>query len=236
MTVLLLNSGTGTRMGNLTENIPKCMVEISAGETLLSRQLKQIVKKNIKNIVITTGNFDLKIQNYCKTLNLPLNYKFVLNPKYATTNYIYSIFLAHEYLKDNIILMHGDLVFENAVLDLVYSHNTSCMVVSTDNPLPDKDFKAVIETDKITKIGIEYFNNAVAAQPLYKFNHDDFILWLDKITLYCKNGSTDCYAETALNEILNIITLYPLDIKEMFCSEIDTPEDLKNVTSFLGNL
>ena len=38
----------GTRMGVLTSEQPKCMTEISATETILSRQLHQIVYSGIK--------------------------------------------------------------------------------------------------------------------------------------------------------------------------------------------
>ena len=34
--------------------------------------------------------------------------------------------------------------------------------------VPEKDFKAVIKGNRIEKVGIEFFENAVAAQPLYK--------------------------------------------------------------------
>lgn len=48
-----------------------------------------------------------------------MTYTFVKNELYKDTNYIYSIYCAREYLDDDILLMHGDLVFESAVLDFV---------------------------------------------------------------------------------------------------------------------
>ena len=47
MKALILNSGLGSRMGVLTSDHPKCMTEISAKETILSRQLKQIADAGI---------------------------------------------------------------------------------------------------------------------------------------------------------------------------------------------
>lgn len=40
MKALILNSGLGHRMGVLTSEHPKCMTEVSATDTILSRQLK----------------------------------------------------------------------------------------------------------------------------------------------------------------------------------------------------
>ena len=231
MKSLILNSGTGSRMGVLTSEHPKCMTEITAGETILSRQLKQLCDAGINEVVITTGMFDSVLVNYCNSLNLPIHITFVNNPLYIETNYIYSIYCAREYLDDDVILMHGDLVFENEVLDKLMVSEDSCMTVSSSVPLPEKDFKAVIKDGRISKVGIEFFNDAVSAQPLYKIKHEDWKVWLDKICEYCESGKTKCYAENALNEITDRCKIYPLDTKDLLCSEIDTPEDLAVVSS-----
>ena len=96
MKALILNSGLGSRMGVLTSEHPKCMTEISATETILSRQLKQIAAAGITEVVMTTGLFDSVLVNYCNSLDLPLHYTFVKNPVYDKTNYIYSIFCAKD--------------------------------------------------------------------------------------------------------------------------------------------
>lgn len=97
------------------------------------------------------------MEQYCKSLDLPLAYTFVKNPVYDKTNYIYSIYCAREKLKDDdLLLMHGDLVFENRVLDQVLASEDSCMTVSSTVPLPEKDFKAVIHDNRIEKVGIEF--------------------------------------------------------------------------------
>ena len=54
MKALILNSGTGSRMGVLTSEQPKCMTEILNGETILSHQLKQLSEIGIKEVVMTT--------------------------------------------------------------------------------------------------------------------------------------------------------------------------------------
>lgn len=234
MKALILNSGMGHRMGVLTSEHPKCMTEISANDTILSRQLRLIAKAGITEVVMTTGYYDNILVNYCESLKLPLKYTFVKNPVYDKTNYIYSIYCARENLADDdIVLMHGDLVFEETVFDDVISSDKSCMTVSSVLPLPEKDFKAVIQQGRISKVGIEFFDNAVAAQPLYKLLHKDWKVWLESIAAFCEKGITDCYAENAFNEISEYCNIIPFDVKERLCSEIDTPEDLDMVSKNL---
>jgi phosphoenolpyruvate phosphomutase len=141
MKALILNSGLGHRMGVITNEHPKCMTEISYKDTILSRQLRQLVSFGIEEVVMTTGYYDKILVDYCDALHLPLKFTFVNNPEYATTNYIYSIYCAKDHLKDDdIILMHGDLVFESQVMEAVMSSEKSCMAVSSTLPLPEKDY------------------------------------------------------------------------------------------------
>ena len=236
MKALILNSGLGSRMGVLTSEHPKCMTEISHKETILSRQLRQIAEAGITEVIITTGLFDGVLVDYCQSLELPLHFTFVKNPNFRETNYIFSIYCAREYLHDDILLMHGDLVFENDVLDEVLASPESCMTVSSTLPLPEKDFKAVVKNGLISKVGIEFFNEAVAAQALYKLKKADWEVWLAEIESFCEAGNAKCYAENALNAVSDRCRILPLDVKDQLCAEIDDPQDLAVVSAKLKEI
>ena len=236
MIALILNSGLGSRMGVLTSEHPKCMTEVNANETILSRQLSLLAEAGITEVVITTGYYDSVLVNYCQSLDLPIHITFVNNPIYDKTNYIYSIYCAREYLNDDIILMHGDLVFENEVLDKVLLSDRSCMTVSSTLPLPEKDFKAVVRDGKVLKVGVEFFNEAMEAQALYKLKKKDWHVWLNKIIEYCEAGKTKVYAENALNDLNGAANIAALDVKNLLCAEIDNPEDLAVVSAKLREI
>lgn len=236
MKALILNSGLGSRMGTLTSDQPKCMTEISGTETILSRQLRLIEDAGISEVVMTTGAFDEVLVNYCKRLKMSVHITFVKNPIYRETNYIYSIYCAREYLDDDIVLMHGDLVFESAVLDDMLALEQSCMKVSSTAALPEKDFKAVVHDGQVKKVGIEFFTDAMEAQPLYKLNREDWKVWLDEIVAFCETDNTKCYAETAFNRVSDKCTIRAYDARNRLCSEIDTADDLKMVSEKLSQI
>ena len=229
MRALILNSGLGSRMGDITSTHPKCMTEIDDIDTIVSRQLKLLSSVGINKVIMTTGYYDKVLKDYCNSLNLNIDIIYVNNPKYRETNYIYSIYCAKKYLDDDIVLMHGDLVYTSSILEDIINSKKSVMTISTTLPLPEKDFKSVINNNKIEKIGINYFDNAYASQPLYKINKEDFKIWLDKIIEYCENNNVKCYAENAFNEVSNMCNIYPLDVKDELCNEIDNKEDLENI-------
>ena len=237
MEALILNSGLGHRMGVLTSEHPKCMTEISSTDTILSRQLRLLSQAGIKKVIMTTGYFDGVLVNYCHSLNLPLDFTFVKNPLYSETNYIYSIYCAREELQnDDILLMHGDLVFEYSVLEDIIANEKSCMKVSSSLPLPDKDFKAVVKDGLVNAVGIEFFDSAMEAQALYKLKKDDWKIWLDRICEFCESGNRKCYAEVALNQVTDKCIIEAFDVHERLCTEIDTPEDLAVVKAKLAEI
>ena len=233
MKALILNSGLGSRMGALTKEHPKCMTEIAPGETIVSRQLRLLSDAGIRDVVMTTGVFADVLRDHCESLGLPIRITYVLNPRCRETNYIYSIYCAREELEDDILLMHGDLVFGRDVLDGMLSTRVSRMAVSRSAPLPEKDFKAVLDGDLIRKVGIEFFDRAAAAQPLYSLRKEDWLLWLGKITEFCEAGNTKVYAENALNELDGAAGIRAYDTGGRLCGEIDNPEDLEKMKGLL---
>ncbi|MBR6029060.1 MAG: phosphoenolpyruvate mutase [Clostridia bacterium] len=231
MIALILNSGLGSRMGILTAEHPKCMTTIRPDETIVSRQLRLLAAAGVREVVMTTGPFAEVLEEYITGLGLPLRVRYVPNPRCRETNYIYSIWCAREYLDDDILMLHGDLVFEYRVLTTAIEAPESCMAVSSALPLPEKDFKAVVEDGRIRAVGVEFFEQAVAAQPLYKLNRDDWRPWLEEIGRFVEAGETRCYAEKALNRVTDRLTLKPLEVGSQLCAEIDTEEDLGTVSA-----
>jgi len=238
MKALILNSGTGTRMGKVSDSKPKCMTDIVTGETILSRQLRQLSHAGVKETIITTGAYDDVIRAYCHQFSLAnpalsMNFSFVKNEIFHETNYIYSMYLASPLVDEDFILLHGDLVFQDEVLLDLVKQEKSTMTVSSTAPIPQKDFKVVINNDVIVKIGVDLFSNAIAAQPMYKLKYNDWCLWRDNIEKFCNEGNRRCYAEDALVDMADPFLLFPIDVKDYICSEVDDMEDLRNVNAQL---
>ena len=235
MKAIILNSGLGKRMGPLSRHNPKCLIEISQDETILSRQIRILSQNGINSIIMTTGPFENKIKKYIAQHFPSLNIDYVKNPKYATTNYIYSLFLiSHEIINEDIILMHGDMVFEDKILKLIISQNENCVLVNNNIPPPKKDFKGKIVNGTVKEIGVDLFgSNCHLLMPLYKLNRAGFLLWMDEIGRFINSGKTTVYAENAFNRISDELTIIPIYFNDELCMEIDIIEDLTLVRTLL---
>lgn len=230
MKAIILNSGMGSRLKELTKNNPKSMVEIGENETIFSKAINILLNYDIDEFIITTGYLNEVLQNYVEKTFPNVNFTFVHNPVYDSTNYIKSIDYIDDYFSEDLFLLHGDLIFDKQVVDMLIDCDESCMVVDTKVSLPEKDFKAKIEDHYVKKVSVNYFGiDAFSCQPFYKLKNEDWISWKENIRKYCDNGNTNVYAEDSLNELLNKeIQIKAIDIDGFYCSEIDTKEDLTN--------
>jgi len=237
MKAVILNSGKGERLHPLTADMPKALIKVG-DKAILGHQLDNLVRCNISKVLITTGPFASQITDYVAQDYLELNSSYVHNPEYRTTNSIYSVWLTKGLIDDDIILLHGDLLFDRILLErLLDARHPNCVLVGR-NKAPDKDFKALIENDRVVEIGTELSGSkALSLLPLYKFCRADFVVWLDEIEKFINRGDVGRYAEDAFSGVSGKIALSPLYFDDEVCMEIDTKEDLDKARKmFSGSL
>lgn len=235
MKALILASGMGKRLYPLTKDIPKPLIRIQDKE-ILGFQIDNLIECRITDIIITTGPFENKIKGYVKKNYHNINASYVKNSRYNSTNYIYSMWLTKKLIDDDIILLHGDLLFDKRLLERMINKKENCVLVNKKMKLPEKDFKAVIEDNRVIKIGTKFFGkNAFACFPMYKFFKKDFLLWLNECEKYIEKGNVKIYAEDVFNKISNKVLLHPMYFNNEICMEIDTKENVKRAEKLMGD-
>ena len=236
MQAIILAAGMGRRLGELTKNNTKCMVEVN-GVKLIDRVLTYLSHLNLKRIVIVVGYKAENLVNYIENQYGNLNVEFVENPIYDKTNNIYSLALAKDKFKeDDTLLLESDLIYEESMLRLLVDNQQpdlalvakyekwmdGTMVTIDDdcnilNFISKKEFKQS-EVDKyyktvnIYKFSKSYINNQ----------------YLPLLEAYCQMKGNNEYYE----EVLRVLTmidkssLKALPIGDEKWYEIDDIQDL----------
>lgn len=237
MKAIILAAGIGSRLMPETQRIPKALLEVNT-KTILDIELENLTSNGITDIIIVSGHKHEILENYVGKKYPHLNITFVKNEEFETTNYIYSIWLTRKFVDDDIVILHGDMVFEGELLKklLDFPSYNAALVNNVVEP-PEKDFKAVVgEEDVIQKIGVDFFGeNTFFCAPIYKFSMAHFSRWLHEIGVFVVNGNVTCYAEDAYNNLANEIKLKAVYFGHEFCMEIDTPEDLDIAKEYYAN-
>ena len=228
MKAIILNSGIGKRMRPFTNENPKCLIKLNE-KTILEHEIGSLLDCGIKDIIITVGPFKNKIKKFMKHKFPTLTVTYVENQLYNSTNYIYSMWLTKHLIYNDILLLHGDMVFEKTLLrKLLNEKHTNCVLINNKIKPPEKDFKGEIINNHVKKISVNIFGkNAFFLAPIYKFSKRDFKLWLHEIGKFVKKGNINVYAEEALNNIADKINLRPIYFENEFCMEIDNFSDLE---------
>ncbi len=232
MKAIIFNSGLGKRMAGLTEKNPKCMVKLYNGETIFERQIRILSECGINDFIVTTGPF--KEQLYEVTDRFEnINFQFVSNEDYMNTNYIVSMNNANQFLDEDVLLLHGDLVFnKNLVIKLLENENDSVCLYNEEKELPEKDFKGRFRNNKLIEVGINIFDeDCYTFQPLYKLSKRDIILWKNKVEEFVNNGNVKVYAENALNVISEELNIQGMSYRNDYIEEIDNIDDYIRVTN-----
>lgn len=159
---ILLAASRGVEFGELTDDKPKCMLELQ-GQPLLSHIVDTFNKVGIKNITVVRG--------YQKqTVNLP-QLHYVDNDYYETTGELVSLFQALQSMSvmdEDWIIGYGDGLFKKYILQLLVEteadfaivvdadwHNRSCRVrpdyVACSLPNSTQAFYANVVLEQITQ-------------------------------------------------------------------------------------
>ncbi len=230
MKALIFNSGMGSRLKRLTENTPKCMIKLYNGETIFERQIRILSECGITNFIVTTGPFSEQLYKAADKFK-NLNFEFVENKDYQNTNYIVSMNNAGDLLNDDILLIHGDLVFnKNLIIKVLENKNNSVCLYNELKKQSEKDFKGRFKNNRLLEVSVNIFDDdCYAFQPLYKLSKKDITLWKEKVSEFVANGNVTVYAENALNQITDKVNLQGMSYKNDYIEEIDDENDYQRV-------
>ena len=232
MKAIIFNSGVGSRMGSLTKDRPKCMMELYNGETIFERQIRILSSCGINEFIVTTGPYKGQLVDIANNYK-DLKFTFVENTNYKNTNYIVSMNNCYDLLNDDVLLLHGDLVFNKKLINKVINNkNKSVCLYNEIKKLPEKDFKARFYNNILKQVSISIFDeDCYAFQPLYKLSKRDIETWKNKVKEFVENGQINVYAENALNEITDEISIIGMSYKDDYIEEIDNEEDYNRVSN-----
>lgn len=225
---IILAAGRGSRMRELTNDIPKCMLKIK-NQTIIQRTIEVLKNKNINNIIVVTGYKSDILEKHLKEIdkNIKTKYNFV----WDRTNSLVSMCLVCEHLK-NTIVIDSD----------IYINNPDCI----KNEIAYSGYSAVKATRLFEWQLLADKNNFIKKTETSGQYNDglpiiDISYWLEKdsniifrhllnFTQYgTKEDGNKFWDEIPLIDFLHQFKLKRYDINEDDAMEFDTPEEFEKV-------
>ena len=241
MKAIVLAAGEGSRMGKLTQNIPKPLVKVN-GKSIIERQLSILKQNEISDIIIITGPHNEKF-NFEKI-------RYVRDENFREHDQLGSLMSAKKEIDEDVVILFADIIFEDIILAKILESKSNISIVVDMNWEKTYALRADTQFDEADKVRFEKGNVSRIFKTMTeedkKFEIGEFI-GLMKLS---KNGSkqlVDCYEKIhghkgkfhdaqsiekaklvdILQELIeNKIKIDPIRITGKWC-EIDTEKDLE---------
>ena len=230
MKAIILAAGTGTRLRPITNRKPKTLVKV-AGKPIINYQIDALLENDIKDIIICVGYLSSDLIKYCEISYPDINFKFVENKDYSTTNNMYSLYLSRKYLDDETIIMNADVVFDEEIIKGMIELQGSVIATDVGEYIEESMKISLNEKNYINDISkkISQKNAFGCSIDIYKFvKSDNEILRKHLIKIIEDEKNLNMWTEVLLQRLLNNSTINakPYDIKNYRWYEVDNYDDL----------
>ena len=234
---VILAAGMAKRLRPLTDEKPKCLLEVG-GKTLLQRTVDAMISAGVKEFVVVTGYRENMIREFL-TIRYPQStINFIDNPDYEHNNNIFSLWLAMQKLHgQEVLLMDSDILCDPEAVRRV-ARKTNPALVMQQHELGEEEMKIVVdEAGRITEISktcspADAIGESVGIEKMTPAYTEAIYQELRKMIL--DEGQIDIFYERAFERLIpQGHTFEVVDTTDLFSYELDTPEDLEKASAAL---
>lgn len=223
MKAIILAAGIGSRLG---KPHPKSLTMLANGRSMMQNQIKALQRyMDIDDIYVVVGFKKELIMEAFPELT------FVYNDYFDTTNTSKSLLRALRKVKDeDVIWLNGDVVFDHVVIDRIMREPHSCMAVNTAR-VGEEEVKYTVDGEgfirEVSKTVANPVGEAVGVNKVIRADIGTLLENLDRC------GDQDYFEQGIEWSIQGGMKVVPVDISDVFCSEVDFLEDLQRVNEHL---
>lgn len=229
---VVLAAGVGRRLGAHTRWLPKCLIPLAAGETLLSRYLDSFRDAGIRDIAIVVGHQAVKIRKACRRLGHGLKIQFIQNREYRKGS-VLSLIKASSMLGRNVVIMDADVYFPSEALVRLLSHpKESAFLLDRSSRSGGEEMMLMAKKGRLHAIAkkidpsLEIVGEATG---IVKLSGADARALRHILKDFYRKKNLSVEYEDALGRLLKKRAIGFVDMDGLFWSEIDFEEDLKHV-------
>ena len=230
MKAIIMAAGVGKRLHALNINKPKCLITVGS-TTLIRRSVNLLVSKGISDVTVIVGYKPDLIRN---ELNNDAAYFENLN--FKTTNSIRSLWYAKDLLEDDVLLLNGDLYYEQGILDYAINQTNPVVMLADSTRIDNADYRFSFSDDQIDQFGKHLTNQETDGEYIGIVRIDKCFIKTFKQTLeeMITAGKSNIWWEDVLYSfIAEQIPIHYFDVAGTFWSEVDTLQDYNYLQNWI---
>lgn len=232
---VILAAGMAKRLRPLTDNCPKCLLQVGS-KTLLQRTVDAMLSVGVESLVVVTGYKGDMIRSFITKMYPSVQVVFLDNKDYANNNNIFSLWMAGQEVRGkDFLLMDSDILCDPAVVAAVASKEQSSLAVNR-HELGEEEMKVVVDEDmNIVEISKtcspkEALGESVGIEKITADYSEALFRELD--VMIKEEKLIDVFYEQAFQRLIaKDHSFVVVDTTNYFSYELDTPEDFEQASA-----
>ena len=222
MTGIILAAGVGSRLGT---DIPKGLMTLPDGETIIGRQVRILKKSGVDRIVLVVGYRQEMMQERVTGVD------FTYNPRYAETNTSKSLLCAIEDVDDDVLWVNGDVVFDEEIIPRILAGNDNIILVNSAECGEEEVKYSADETGIVREISKQVKDAHGEALGVNLIRRK----WLKRFAEALEECDDNDYFERAVQLLIDRgVNFEKLDVPDLKCIEVDFKEDWDRAQGMFG--
>ena len=236
MKAIILSAGQGSRLGHLTDDRPKCLIEFGA-KSLLDWQLDTLAANGVDEVMVVTGFRDDQIEAVLAKRSGGPKVRTFFNPFFKVADNLGSLYLVRGELTGDCLVWNGDTLVSDALMARVVGNvgqdgagrDGICVTIDRKPAYDDDDMKVIADPDgRLRAIG-KRIKEGVNAESigLLAFRGGGAERFADAIdrAMRTSEGTTIWYLRV-IHHLAQNGEVWTLDISGEQWGEVDFPEDV----------
>ncbi len=232
MRAIILSAGRGSRLGALTTDRPKCLIELS-GKTLLDWQLDHLSAAGVDEFLVVTGFRDDQVEANLARRTDNLNVRTQFNPFYQVADNLGTVWVARQAFDGDCLVLNGDTVISREIAEKVVTAGIPGITVTVDESeegYDDDDMKVVRDSDgRLRRIGKQLGSVLINAESIgmIVFREGGAQRFVEAVDTMMRTpeGTTSWYLKV-IDAIAAESRVETLSIKGLQWGEVDYLEDV----------
>ncbi|MDO8505547.1 MAG: NTP transferase domain-containing protein [bacterium] len=230
MNVIIYAAGRGTRLGGLTEIIPKALL-IVAGKPLIEYALARAARFNPKLIIIVVGYQADAVKRVVGDSYQGVFIRYVFNGQYMCAGNMTSLWAAREFCKEDTMLTTSDMICVRSDVDCIADAPAQNKILIDRSPQHFNDpepVKVALKERRVIEVRKRDFTGDVGgvAIGVYCFGALAMSELIVLIGERVRVGTVNASLYYAINDVCRSQKITPIYTESDNWFDIDTPEEL----------
>ena len=233
MKAIILAGGLSTRLRPLTNEIPKCLLELD-GKAMIDYQLDNLRKAHVTDIVVVTG-YQVEALSAHLSKHTDLSITYVHNPDFESTYPAYGLYLAREYFDGGFLYLNSDVVCHPDIVKSTVEHTAESVTAVQKNDWDEEEVNVILAEDSTQVIEMGKHISRVLSDGEFigvtKISGNFIETLTTVLEDFVKKGELQKFAADSINLAIQRGGYMEMnDVTNLPAIEVDTPDDYELAT------